>query len=425
MNDRKPIDIQYGDHGVISLDPSGLNIAGVLEPADVAAAPSVESALRAAIDAPIESPGLGNLGESGDEYLIVADDMTRATPVAAMIQVVADVLNAAGVNDSQIRVLIATGTHRPMTSAEIHQRFGDDLIGRFDIQNHDYRTSTLVDLGLTGNGTPISVNRRVLDADVVIGLSSIVPHHIPGYSGGSKIIQPGVSGEPTTASTHMFSAVSDTQILGVVESPVRLEMEEVAAKAGLTAILNTTLNARGEMVDSFFGDPRAAFRAGTASSRRIYGLNSPSSVDIVIAGSHPCDIEFWQAHKSLFPAAKIVRPGGTIIVVAPCPEGVARTHDDVLNYAHQPYGRIRELVDSGAAADPVGASNAIAWSRIREFAEISLVSDGISAEDCRALGFQSFPSLDAALTDARRRLGKDASVAVMTHAPETLPISVS
>ena len=310
MNDRKPIDIQYGDHGVISLDPSGLNIAGVLELADVAAAPSVESALRAAIDAPIESPGLGNLGESGDEYLIVADDMTRATPVAAMIQVVADVLNAAGVNDSQIRVLIATGTHRPMTSAEIHQRFGDDLIGRFDIQNHDYRTSTLVDLGLTGNGTPISVNRRVLDADVVIGLSSIVPHHIPGYSGGSKIIQPGVSGEPTTASTHMFSAVSDTQILGVVESPVRLEMEEVAAKAGLTAILNTTLNARGEMVDSFFGDPRAAFRAGTASSRRIYGLNSPSSVDIVIAGSHPCDIEFWQAHKSLFPAAKIVRPGG-------------------------------------------------------------------------------------------------------------------
>ena len=110
MNDRQPIDIPYGDHAVISLDPSGLNIAGVLEPADVAAAPSVESALRATIDAPIESPGLGDLGESGDEYLIVADDMTRATPVAAMIQVVADVLNAAGVNDSQIRVLIATGT---------------------------------------------------------------------------------------------------------------------------------------------------------------------------------------------------------------------------------------------------------------------------------------------------------------------------
>ncbi len=425
LTDPNLIEIPYGDDSTISLDASGLNIAGVMTPVDAAGAPSVETALRAAIGKPIASPTLDRLGEPGDQYLIVADDMTRETPVVAMIGVVAERLSAAGVSDCQIQVLIATGTHRPMTDAEIGERFGDELTSRFQIHNHDYQTSTLTDLGLTGNGTPISVNQRVLDADVVIGMSSIVPHHIPGYSGGSKIIQPGVSGELTTASTHMFSAVSDTQILGVVESPVRREMEEVAARAGLTTILNTTLNARGEMVDAFFGDPKAAFRAGAKASGRIYGLGSPSNVDIVIAGSHPCDIEFWQAHKSLFPAARIVRPGGTIIVVAPCPEGVAMTHDDVLNYADQTYSRIRDLVDAGAVADPVGASNAVAWSRIREFADISLVSGGISADDCRALGFQPFDSLDSALGDARLRLGKDASVAVMTHAPDTLPIPVN
>ncbi|MCY3802329.1 MAG: nickel-dependent lactate racemase [Chloroflexi bacterium] len=425
MTDPNLIEIPYGDHSVISLHSAGLNIAGIMTPVDVSGALSVETALRAALDRPIGSPTLQCLGEPGDEYLIVADDMTRETPVAAMTAVVAESLSAAGVSDCQIKVLIATGTHRPMTDAEILERFGEELTQRFEICNHDYQTSTLTDLGLTDNGTPISVNQRVLDADVVIGMSSIVPHHIPGYSGGSKIIQPGVSGEPTTASTHMFSAVSDTQILGMVESPVRREMEEVAARAGLTAILNTTLNARGEMVDAFFGDPKAAFRAGTKASRRIYGLDAPSNVDIVIAGSHPCDIEFWQAHKSLFPAAQMVRPGGTIIVVAPCPEGVAMTHDDVLNYADQTYSRIRDLVDAGAVHDPVGASNAVAWSRIREFADISLVSGGISAEDCRALGFRPFESLDDALGDARRRLGKDASVAVMTHAPDTLPIPVN
>ena len=101
------------------------------------------------------------------------------------------------------------------------------------------------------------------------------------------------------------------------------------------------------------------------------------------------------------------------------------THDDVLNYADQTYSRIRDLVDAGAVADPVGASNAVAWSRIREFADISLVSGGIPADDCRALGFHPFDSLDSALGDARRRLGKDASVAVMTHAPDTLPIPVN
>ena len=393
-----------------------------MQPVDMPPAPSMEHALRASISQPIESPKLDSLGKPGDDYLIIADDMTRPTPVGSMVRVIADILNNSGVSDSQVQILIATGTHRPMTFKEIQQRFGTDLMGRFDIQNHDYQTSDLIDLGVTDNGTPIAVNKKVLKADVVIGLSSIVPHHIPGYSGGSKIIQPGVSGEATTASTHMFSAVSSTQLLGMIESPVRHEMEEVALRSGLTAILNTTLNARGQMVDSFFGDPKAAFRAGTHSSKQIYGLRAPSNVDIVVAGSHPCDIEFWQAHKSLFPAAQMVRPGGTIIVLSPCPEGVAKTHEEVLNYANQPYESIRALVDSGEVVDPVGASNAVAWSRIREFADIAVVSDGITRDDCHALGFQPFDSLNTALADARRRLGHDASVAIMTHAPDTLPI---
>ena len=190
LTDPNLIEIPYGDDSAISLDASGLNIAGVMTPVDAAGAPSVETTLRAAIGKPIGSPTLDRLGEPGDQYLIVADDMTRETPVAAMIGIVAERLSAAGVSDCQIQVLIATGTHRPMTDAEIRERFGDELTSRFQIHNHDYQTSTLTDLGLTGNGTPISVNQRVLDADVVIGMSSIVPHHIPGYSGGSKIIQP-------------------------------------------------------------------------------------------------------------------------------------------------------------------------------------------------------------------------------------------
>ena len=185
-----------------------------------------------------------------------------------------------------------------------------------------------------------------------------------------------------------------------------------------SALVSKTLEAIGGLL----GDPKAAFRSGTESSKRIYGAPAPAGVDIVIAGSHPCDLEFWQAHKSLFPAAQMVRPGGTIIVLTPCPEGVAKTHADVLNYANQPYDRIREIVDTGGVSDPVGAANAVAWSRIRERADIVLVSDGITPDECRALGFGSFDSLDDALEDALARLGSAASVTVMTHAPETLPI---
>ena len=112
-------------------------------------------------------------------------------------------------------------------------------------------------------------------------------------------------------------------------------------------VLNVTLNAAGELVTATFGDTQAAFRRAVEYARAIYGVPVPRDLDIVVAGSHPCDIEFWQAHKSLYPAAMVVRPGGTIIVVTPCPEGVTATHADLLNYAAEPADRIIGRYESG------------------------------------------------------------------------------
>ena len=141
----------------------------------------------------------------------------------------------------------------------------------------------------------------------------------------------------------------------------------------------------------------------------------------MVAGSHPCDIEFWQAHKSLYPAAMVVRPGGTIIVVTPCPEGVTVTHADLLNYAAESADRIIGRYERGETSDPVGASLAAAWARVREYAEIVIVSDGISNQDVRALGFTQAEDIEAALEIARARAPSSPSVAVLTHAPDTLP----
>ena len=98
-----------------------------------------------------------------------------------------------------------------------------------------------------------------------------------------------------------------------------------AAQTGLRAILNTVLDSRGSLVGATYGDPQRAFRWGAGLARQIYGVAVPALADIVVAGSSPCDSEFWQAHKTLYPAERCVRPGGTIIVVTPCPEGVAAT----------------------------------------------------------------------------------------------------
>jgi nickel-dependent lactate racemase len=141
-----------------------------------------------------------------------------------------------------------------------------------------------------------------------------------------------------------------------------------------------------------------------------------------VAGSCPCDIEFWQAHKSLYPANMAVRDGGTIILVTPCPEGVSQTHAEMLNYTSKASTEILDLVERGQIGDRVSGALALAWARVREHAGVFLVSPGISDHDARALGFRSFSCLEEALGEATWRQGPEATVLGLTHAPDTLPI---
>jgi nickel-dependent lactate racemase len=120
----------------------------------------------------------------------------------------------------------------------------------------------MADLGCTPNGTPIQVSRIALEADFLIGAGSIIPHHIPGYSAGAKIIQPGLTGAATTGATHYLSTRTRRSYLGFTENPVRQEMEAIAARVGLKAILNVVLNPDGSLVRAFYGDFIQAHRAG-------------------------------------------------------------------------------------------------------------------------------------------------------------------
>lgn len=372
---------------------------------------------------PIASLPLRELVQGRKNIVIVADDNTRLTPVDVIIPVILDECNAAGVSDEQIKVVIALGTHRFMTSEEILAKFGEEVVRRVEIFNHPFRDGdSLVDLGLTENGTPISINRMVYEADFKIGIGSIVPHHIPGYSGGAKIVQPGVSGEATTAQTHLLSVRSPRSQLGILDNPVRRELNAIARKIGMNTIFNTVLNRHGQVVQGFFGDLVEAFQAGAAVSREVYSVEIPGEADIVLAGSHPCDIEFWQAHKTLYAADRAVREGGIIIIVTPCYEGVAMTHSDMVEYTRYSACEIKTMLAEGKIKDHVAAALAIAWAQVRERASVYFVSDGITAEEVRKLGFVPFSSAQAALNHALSRQAETAKVVVLTHAPDMLPI---
>jgi nickel-dependent lactate racemase len=284
----------------------------------------------------------------------------------------------------------------------------------------------LVDLGHSAAGTPLQVNRAVVEADVVIGLGAIVPHHIPGYSGSSKIIQPGVCGPKTTAETHMLSCEGGgDSFLGIEDNPVRRDMDDMAGRVGMRTIFNVVMDSDGRVTGLFFGEMRAAFRKGVAATRAIYGVAYRETPDIVVANSCPCDLDFWQSHKSQYPAQRMVKPGGTIIVCTPAPEGVSPVHTDLLDYTGWPSARIKAAYREGRLTNGVAAALAVAWALVREKASVITFSPGIPPEHKAKLGHTHAPGIEWALAEAFRRQGSRARVAVLTHAPELLPVIVT
>jgi lactate racemase len=399
------------------------NLRAVVSPNPVTCCEDPAAEIARALANPIALPRLAEAARGASRVVIAADDMTRLTPVELIIPALLDELNQAGVTDEQVTVLIALGTHRPMTGAEISAHFGQEVVRRVRVLNNPWQDpAQMIDLGITPNGTPVSVSRVALEADFLIGVGSIVPHHIPGFSGGAKIIQPGITGAQTTGATHYLSTRAERSYLGQENNPVRAEIEQIAGQVGLKAIFNVVLDPSGRLVQAFYGDTIQAHRAGVALSRQVYGARIPAQADIVIAGSHPCDIEFWQAHKSLYPAEIAVRPGGTIIVVTPCPEGVSVMHQEMLQFAGLDASTIEAQIENQTITDVVSGALALAWAKTRNHATVRLVSGGIRAEEARALGFLPHDSPEEALQAALREHGPEATVLVLTHAPDTLPI---
>lgn len=418
----KNILIPYGP-GSIEFSLPEENLVGVYSPQNIKGVADLKAEIVRALALPIGTKPLRELARGAKKVVLVADDNTRLTPADKIVPALLTELNAVGIRDEQIKVVIALGTHRPMTEAEILTKFGAETVRRVAVRNHDFRDPALmVDLGTTPNGTHITVNREVYEADFKLGIGSIVPHYIPGFAGGAKIVQPGISGEQTTAETHLLSTSAPRSFLGLRDNPVRSELNSIARAVGLDTIFNTVLNCQGEVVRAFFGDTVEAFNAGVELSRAVYAVELPEEADIVVSSSYPCDLEFWQAHKALYPSDLAVKAGGIIILATPCHEGVSVMHADILEITGHSMCCLQDLVARKEIDDEVGASLAIGWAQVKERESVYIVSEGVCAADAKKLGFMPYLSVQEALAAAMKQKGADARVTVLTHAPDMLPI---
>ena len=399
------------------------NLAEVLSPGNRAPIEDLQEALAYALADPLGQQPLQEWVRPRDRVLIISDDNTRLTPADRLLPPLIKTIHEAGVHDDRIYIIMALGTHRPMTEQEMVKKVGPEIFSRIEVFNHDWKNpDQLVDMGMSKNGTPLHVNRAVLDADVVIGLGAIVPHHISGFSGSSKIVQPGVCGAITTAETHLMSTQFEDSLLGLENNPVRQDMDDMADRVGMRTILNVVLNSEGSVVGIFFGEMLTAFAQGVELAKALYGVPYHETPDIVIANSCPCDVDFWQSHKSLYPAVRMVKDSGTIIIVTPAPEGVSQVHTELLNFTSRSSVEIERAYRRGEIKSGVAAALAVAWAKVREKASVIMVSPGISPEEKAKLGFTHAQDIESALKEAFRRQGSHDRVSVLTHAPDMLPI---
>jgi len=418
------VSLPYGSESLDVILP-GRNLLAVAGPRETPRHEEVEPQIRRAVREPVSGPPFAQLVERGQHLLILVDDLTRPTPVAEILPLLLDELTARN-EGVHVTVLIALGTHRKMTDDEIVARVGSGIKSSYDVLNHEWDDEgQLIDLGTTENGTPIHINRLIREADVCIGLGIIVPHNLAGWSGGGKIVQPGICGKQTTYHTHLLAARCPTTNLGKLDNPVRNEIEAVATAAGLLGVVNVVLDRHAALAHVVAGESRATHRRGVELARTIWEVPVPSLADIVLVSSYPADIDFWQANKALYAAERIVKRGGDIILATPCPEGLAGQEEHVRTLealAGIPSRRLYHAAREQGLHDYAALTVSDISARCSDTGWVTVVSDGLTDEQVSILGFERAPSVGDALEVALRRQGDDAGIVVLTHGGESLPV---
>ena len=417
------IDFPYpGYEQVHPVDVQDETLLGVFSPRRSDQASEHET-ISAGLANPIGGQRLRDAARGARNVLVLIDDGTRNTPIDRFLPQVLDELRIAGIPDDRIEFLQSPGTHRAMTDSELRAKLGE-CFGKFAVHQHEWlNESSLRNFGKTRDGTRVTANRLLADFDFIMGIGSIVPHRIKGFSGGAKIAFPGVSGRELMernqwqASMHMSETV-----MGVAENPMRLRIEEAARLVRLQYIVNVVVAADGMIAGCFCGDVVAAHRRGCQKSRQIFGVHLASRADIVFIDSYPADRDFWQSAKAFYTGSMAVRTGGTLILVSPNPEGIASNHPVLMQMGYQPSAEIVEHVQRGKTDDIVGMAILHDVCQIMDRIDCILVSPGVKQADAEKLGFRHASNTTDALKMAIAKQGASAKVAVLRHGGHILPI---
>jgi len=415
--------LRYGKR-TIPVNVPDANILFAIAPHDVGTLADEEDRIKRSIRKPIGARPLKDEVKSGMKVTIVIDDLTRPTPQERILPVILKELSQVGVKDQDITVIIALGTHEYMTPEEISERVGKEIFNRVAVINHEWKNEHIfVSLGRTGMGSSVQLNKKAYESDYLMGVGSIVPHCQAGWSGGGKIIQPGICSPDTTGHTHMLAVSRDyLEITGKETNPTRAAIEEVARKADLKFIVNVIVDSQERLVDAVAGDFTKAQREGIEISRKVYERKVPAPADIIVTSANPGEIDYWQGIKCLAHAQRALKEGGTIILLGAFPRGISSEHPDMEEYGRRSYQELEELVENREITDYVNASTLFLHALIVERCNVICVSDGLSSAQVKNLGLQEAENVEEALEKAREEQGKDSKIGIIDYGGDVLPV---
>ncbi|MBD5162724.1 MAG: nickel-dependent lactate racemase [Oscillibacter sp.] len=393
------------------------NLLGVLHANEVEPGLTGEAEVRRALEEPIGSPRLREIVRPGEKIAVVTSDITRPMPTYKVMPALLDELYAAGVKAEDITLVFALGSHRRHTDEERRKLAGERAWNEIACVDSD--PADCVHMGVTAAGTPVDITRVVAEADRRICLGNIEYHYFAGYSGGAKAIMPGVSTRDAIQSNHSMMVRNDACAGALESNPLRMDIEEAGAICGIDFILNVVLSEHKEIIRAAAGHPVRAHRAGCAFLDRLYLKELSHGADIVLVsqGGAPKDLNLYQTQKALDNARHAVNPGGVIVLIGSCKEGLGeRVFEEWMTKSESPQAMIERI----GRDFQLGGHKAAAIAMTLEKADIYLVSD-LKPDFVRSIFLTPQPSVQEALDAAFEKMGPDATVLAMPCGGSTLP----
>ncbi len=398
----------------------------IIEPIYVPAVKDPIEAVLQSLRNPIGTEPLRKLVKPNDSVGIVFSDITRPTPNHILIPSILKELELAGVPSHRITLFNSTGTHRLNTEGELISMLGKDIVQTYRIVQNDARASDQhEEVGKTRRGTRVKIHREFLRCTFKILTGFIEPHFFAGFSGGGKAVMPGMAHLDTVMRNHDAQNIDHPRSSwGTLEgNPLREEIDEAASLVNPNFLVNVTLNKDKQITASFAGDWVKAYHEGTKFVRRTAMVRTDTLYDLVITSNagYPLDLNLYQAVKGMSAAAKIVKPGGTIVVAAECWDGVPEhgSFGRLLRESKDPDELLERIRSEGFRMDDQWQAQILAL--LVKKARIFVYSTCLSEETIRQCHLEYCSSIENLVEKKIREQGSSIKICVLPEGPLTIP----